>query len=162
MTALPCKEQILAAVEARLTALADAFPGLIVERNRDEVLTDEKVAPGETFYFLGLFEVAEEPHGDEDCFSGERGFTLSFTVEGVTTGADPADAKTQAAVLRAASERALLAGDLLGQKARDIRLMPEPPPPRLELDCEQPTALFVAGFEVDYASLETDLFTFAD
>lgn len=154
--AVACREQIVAAFAARLAAIA-GIAGLTAERGRDQddPITDDVVP------ILVVLQGVETPHGEGECFLGERAATLVIAVEGYIAGATPTDAKQQAAVLRAAAERALLTDDTLGGLARDLRLMSEPPPPRLTLDAAQPVAGFATGFEVDYATLESDPFTFA-
>ena len=143
------------AVLARLGALA-TVAGLTVDRNRIEAVTDADLP------ILVLFESQETPHEPDESFSGERASSLAIAIEGAMSGASSADAKTQLAVLRAAVERDLLAETLLGGLARDIRLLPEAPPPRLDLACADPLAAFAIGLEIDFATIEDDPFTFAD
>lgn len=151
--AVPCREQLLVNAKAALQTVAGMAER--VDRNRTEPLTSADLNR------LALFDDGDTPHGEDESFCGERGYTLNLGVEGAVFGATDVDAKTQLAVLRASAERVLLVDPTLGGLARDVRLAAEPPPPRLQIESEQPVAAFAIGFEVDFATAEDDPFTFA-
>ena len=150
----PCREQIVAASKSVLALIATPS-GVTVERGRTMPITDDALP------LLVLLQDPDTPHGEDESFTGERAYTLNIAVEGVIAGATDLDARAQLAVLRAAAERAMLSDATLGGIARDVRLMTEPPPPRLQIDSGLPVAAFAIGFEIDFATLETDPFTFA-
>jgi hypothetical protein len=146
-----CREQVLAAFAARLAAIT-AVPGLTVERERaDPVATD-------ALPFLGVYDdgAAEPPD-----FSGERDYTLTVTVEGYRAGATALAARQNADELGGLVAKALFGDVTLGGLARDLRPSPDPSPPRTPWDFPSHVGSFVASYEVDYATSETDPFVFA-
>lgn len=155
MPTLPCREQVVQAFKARLVALGVSIAtDHGVERDRVDRVEDTDLPR------LVIYEGACSPVGDDA--TGERAYWLAMDVEGAVTGAD-ADACAQAlSILRATVEATLLAPDaMVALKIRDLVINEEPPPQRLELNTQGPAKAFVASYHLQFATAESDPFTFS-
>jgi hypothetical protein len=151
MTVDTCREQILQAVEAALAGIT-AIAGITVERERlDPVASD-------ALPFLAVYDDGDTPG---ENFSGQRDYTLVVTVEGYSAGTTVLDGRQKADELKARVEAALYADVTLGGKALDLRPNAEPSPARMDWEVPADVGSFVAAFEIDFATSETDPFTFA-
>ena len=148
----PCYDRIVAAFVARLeTIAASDLPGLKVEEGREDDIGDDELP------FVAVYAEDETP---QDDLTGERGYTVRISVEGLAKGADRTAARKEASRLRGLVDKALFSDVTLGGLARDLRLGQEPPPPALATVAEH-VAGFVRVYEIDYATAESDPFTFA-
>lgn len=148
-----CREQIMAAVESAIGAISGitGFSSSTVER--------ERARPVTALPFACVFEGDEGPAEDE--FTGSRAYTLLVDVELYVTGATPKAAAQALSALRAKADMALLADVTLGGKARDIRVVDEPPPVRNVVDGHPNHRATARRFAIDYAHLENDPETFS-
>jgi len=146
-----CREQIVLAVQAKLTAIA-SVAGLTVDRDREDDVTEAELP------ILILREGDERPQAD---FTAEDAYTLVVQVEGAAKGTTVDAAASAAATLRGKAQAVLFDGTLLGGLARDIRPASEPLPPILMLPAQGPAKAFDLSFEIDYATREGDPFAFA-
>lgn len=147
---LPCREQILAAVETALSGIT-GITDLTVDRDRVDMPADDELP------ILTIYEGAEQPADD---FTGERGYVLGIDIEGQIAGATRVEAVQNGATLRAKVDQAMLA-DLLGGLARDVRVAEEEAPPRLDLAAVPHAYGFVRSYAIEFATREDDPFTFA-
>lgn len=142
--ATPCREQVVAALAARLAGIA-GIAGLVVERDRTVPLAGPELPR------LVVYE------GDEKLwpgFTGEDAFDLQVDVEGYAASAG-------LAALRASADAAIFADRTLGGLARDVELASEAAPQRLEMDQAAPAKGFVRSYQITYATREGDPYTFA-
>lgn len=147
-----CHEQVVQAALAVLTGIS-GVAGLAVERDRETALEEGDLPR------LVLFEGAEI---EESPFAGERSYRLQLDIEGTASGATPAAAAAAASTLRAKVQSALGADPTLGGKVRLMEPASEPPPERLELPTGTVSVRgFVHSVVVEFATAETDAFTFA-
>lgn len=148
-----CRETILAAALAKLSAIA-GIAGLTVEAERpaDAPLAETDLPR------LVLYEGPETPR---EILTGQRDWTLTVSVEGYVKASTALAARQAGAALRAKAQTALLADVTLATQASDVRPGAEPEPARLVLDCADPTYAFALSFDIDYATAEADLETFA-
>lgn len=146
-----CREQIVAAVVTRLSAIA-GVANLTVERDRDLPSEDDT---------LPLVVVTEGDEAPVPLFLGEDAFDLQVIVEGAATAETVALASSAVATLRAKVEQALMADFTLGGLARDLRPADEDTPQRLDFASEAPTKGFSRAYVITYATREGDPFTFA-
>lgn len=149
--ATPCREQILAALEAALGTIT-ALDGLTVERDREEAVTGDDVP------VLVLFEGEDAA---PEYLTGIEVRRLSVDVEGYVLADSRAAAASAAAVLRAEAERVLQADPTLGGKAWDVSPAQEPSPQRLDLAAERPGYGFVLSLTVTYGIVQGDPYSFA-
>lgn len=147
----PCRERIVAAIEAALGGIA-GIAGLAIERDRSDDIAAADMPR------LVVFEGGEE---DATAFSGEQAFDLQIDVEGYVDGATMAAANAAAATLRAKMDAAMFADVTLGGLTRDLRLAEEAPPSRLDFISARPAKGVSRAYVVTYATVEGDPFTFA-
>lgn len=139
-----CREQIVAAVVARLEAIT-GVPGLAVERDREQPITAAELP--RLIVYEGDEQLAAE-------FSGEDGFELQIDVEGYAAAANLAE-------LRGRLDVAVLSDRTLSGLARDVDIASEAAPQRLDMDQAAPAKGFARSYRILYATIEGDPFTFA-
>src|SRR5690606_33033541 len=122
LMAATCREQIVAAVVARLEVIT-GVPGLAVERDREQPITAAELPR------LIVYEGAEDPVA---LFLGEDCFDLRLVIEGGAAGETASLAASASALLRGKVEQAILADVTLGGLARDIQSDGEEPPEALD------------------------------
>lgn len=162
MTDAP-RERILAAVEARLSAIT-GVAGLKVERERArgeaDPITDENLP------LLVLFDAGQSQIPEGEWFVGEYGYTLAVQIEGVVSGAPPeaaADGLRARALLELKVADALMTTPLvIGTTHLQVRMADEQQPERVDLTfAPQGICGFTVTYAIDYAVSDTNLFAFA-
>ncbi|MCG5243969.1 hypothetical protein ACIU1J_32370 [Azospirillum doebereinerae] len=168
MSAVPCDERLLAAIEAALGGVTLDGEAVPVERDRGLPLTEED-APR-------LVVCRDQDSVDQTAWSGTDCWSLMVAVVGYVIEAPEPDgddreaARRQAeastrrlvATLRAQVHQRLASGDPPGDLAlcQDIIPLGAPPPDRLGLWSAHPGAAFTALFDLRFDTPTGDLFTF--
>jgi hypothetical protein len=144
---VPCREQVAVNAKAALTAIS----GLTVERNRRDPIHAE-----DDLNRAILFEGDEMP---ENVFCGQDGYRLPFLVQVALPGSGE-EAATAANVLRAKIVKGLCADRTLGGKTSDLQIIEPGDWIGVDVDVDNYEGFFLA-FEVRYATVEGDPFTFS-
>jgi hypothetical protein len=151
MPAVPCRELVAAKVLTVLQAIA----GISFERNRRAALGDDDFKGGDARGVL--FEEDEEP---SDNFTGEDAFDLPFAAQ-VAFKLSGEDAATLANTWRAQLQKTLLADRTLGGLARDLQIVAPGDWVGADIESDHVEG-FVLAFNVRYATVEGDPFTFSN
>src|SRR5262245_57178299 len=101
----PCRDVVLALIEAKLKAISQ-IANLTVERGRADPLDSDELP------FLAIYDGGDNPQND---FTGERGYALRVDIEGRCAGDSDKEAEQAAGLLRAYVQQALLTDVTLGQ-----------------------------------------------